>query len=93
MPREFTQPWSYVTAPISNIPGAAGQAQQPQVIIPPGYGSYQDPMSSAIDSMAEGFMNYAAQQKAQKQYQEAVQGIGEFWPTLQALGVTEGQVN
>lgn len=93
MAREFTQPWSYVTAPIQNIPGAAGQAQQPQVIIPPGYGSYQDPMTSAIDSMAEGFMNYAAQQKAQKQYQESVKGLGEFWPILQATGVSEGQVN
>ncbi len=81
-------------APILQVPpGAAGVAQQPEVITPPGYYNQQSPWAGALDQIFGNMQQQVAQQRTIQQYNQAVQGIGEFWPQLQAMGVSEGQVN
>jgi soluble lytic murein transglycosylase-like protein len=74
-------------------PGAAGTAQPAQIITPPGYYDQQSPWSSAFGQIFDNMQQEAAQRKAMEQYNQAVKGIGEFWPQLQSMGVSEGQVN
>jgi hypothetical protein len=81
-------------APILQVPpGAAGVAQPAQIITPPGYYDQQNPWVNAFGQIFDNMNQQAAQKRSQQQYQQAVQGIGEFWPQLQAMGVSEGQVN
>lgn len=81
-------------APLLQVPpGAAGTAQQAEIVTPPGFGSYQSPWAGALEGIFGNLQQQAAQQKTQQQYAQAVQGIGEFWPQLQSMGMTEGQVN